>query len=506
MGVPKSSSMTRNKSARLLKNVLIGSLVSCRQSAWALASASLLSICLMVVCASPLRSDSKPQSAPQPDSQSAATPSQQVNALFSQGEERLAQKDFAAAEADFRQALQSDPSLALAHRELGVALWAQGHGEAAVNELSQAVRLDPRDARAHYILGQVAWALQQLTKSKRGHELTADNYKALALTETQKAVSLNPGDFNMLLDLAELSLDAGQKNQAQTEAEQAVRLAASANQRSLAHVALAHALFATDDEDRARAEYQKAIQEDSSNGEAYLGLGQLSLFQQKSSEALGYFEQAIHASPNMGAAYAAAAEILEKTHQPAEARAMLEKAVALDPEDWHSQYQLAVALMKAGETPRAKDLLTNIATQRPDFFPAREQLALMLLRQGNASGAIAQGQGLVAENSRAVEGHRVLALALWRERQTDESLAECAQALAADPRSTAMLALQALELWQEKRKNDARTALREAGRENPQIISPIVFCQLIVCSSQDAPLVDDFLRSNRWILAPPPSE
>jgi tetratricopeptide (TPR) repeat protein len=432
----------------------------------------------------------------------------EAGTLVQQGDGRLAQKNFAAAEAAFRRALAADPTLAEAHRGLGFALWEQGHPDAAWKELVLAARLEPDSATAHYALGKLAWFLYQHPGSQNGaaQTFTPNDFQALALNEVEKAVALDPRDFKMRLDLAEMDLAVGRDKQAQTEAEQAVPLAPSPVERSSAEVTMAQALASTGDEDRAEAECQKALQENPANGDAYLSLGQIRLAQRMPLEAEGYFRRALQVSPGLEPAYAALAELLAGAGEHAQAKTLLEKAVALDPQDWHSQYQLALLLMEGGESARAKDMLSRIVSQQEDFLPAREQLALLLLRQGDVDGALEQAQSLLARNPQAVEGHWVMALVMWRKRDMESSLAECAMALTVNPHSAAMLALQAIELWQQKRKRDAQRAFREAVQRDPSVASAANFCRLIACDSQDIPLVDEFLHKNRWVLNPPGAE
>jgi hypothetical protein len=112
---------------------------------------------------------------------------------------------------------------------------------------------------------------------------------------------------------------------------------------------------------------------------------------------------------------------------------------------------------------------------------------------------------MIAKSPQAAEGHRIMALALWRQRDDEASLAECALALSGDPDSTQMQALQAVELWQLDRKKEARRALVQAskGLANPaRLTTAEVFCRLILCDARDIAVVDDFLRKNRWALAP----
>jgi tetratricopeptide (TPR) repeat protein len=96
-----------------------------------------------------------------------------------------------------------------------------------------------------------------------------------------------------------------------------------------------------------------------------------------------------------------------------------------------------------------------------------------------------------------------MALVLWKQRDYEAALAECAQALAAEPESASMLALQALGLWQLKRKKEAQAAFVQAAKAQPQIASGEGFCRLIFCNEQDMSIVHEFLRKNRWVLAPP---
>lgn len=442
----------------------------------------------------------------QQQSEASATANAQI--LVEQGNDRLSHKDFAAAEAAFREAIAQDPTLAVAHRGLGLALWEQGNAEAAWKELRLAARLDPGSASAHYVLSQLAWFLYQHPPAQGGgiQGLSPGDYQALALSEAEKAAELDPRNFKMRLNLAELNLAVGRDKQAQSDAAKAIPLASTPVERSNGHVTLARALVSTDEEDAAEAEYKKALKDNPANGMAYLSLGQLRLFQRKPAEAASYFHRAIQVSPDLEPAYVALAELLQKAHDYAEARALFEKAVALNPQDWRARYQLAVLLMEGGQSARAKDMLTRIVAEQEDFLPAREQLALLLLRQGDLEGALAQAQTLIARDPQAEEGHRVMALVRWRERKLDSSLAECALALAANPHSASMLLLQSIELWQEKRKRDAQAAFRQAAQADPDVGSASTFCRLIACDSQDIPLVDEFLKKNRWILYPPGTE
>ncbi|HKT11030.1 MAG TPA: tetratricopeptide repeat protein [Terriglobia bacterium] len=469
------------------------------------ACAALVLACLWFSAAGPAAEQQPAGTAAPAQTAPKAAPSQQAIELVNQGNGLLEHNEFADAAGAFEKAIQIDPAFADAHRGLGIAMWRQGKFREAWQEMNRVARLEPDSARAHYELGRLAGHIAggQANSAAADTGLSAGDVRAIALGEVQKASSLAPRDFNMRLELSQMELNAGRKKDAQADALGAIPLASTAGERALAHVALAQAFASTGDEMRAEAEYQKAVQENPSSGAAYVGLGEISLFQQNTERAAQYFNEAVQHSPDFGPAYAALAQLYIQAHRPTEALGMLQKAVALDPDDWQSQFELGKLLMKAGDAAKARELFTKILAARPDFLEAGEQLALLRLRQGDVQGAVDQAQQLLASDPQAVEGHRVLALAYWRERQADNSLAECAQALAIDPHSTSMLALQSFVLWQTRLRKDARRVLREVARAHPDILSPVEFCRQIVCGSADAMLVSEFLHDNRWILEPP---
>jgi tetratricopeptide (TPR) repeat protein len=440
-----------------------------------------------------------------PQAAVSATTSQQAVEFLNQGNKLLNRKDYVGAEAAYQKVLQSYPNSAAAHRGLGVTLWQEGALARAWEEMQTVARLEPDSPRAHDELSQLAWALYTTDAGRSAGiaGLSREDFRSLALSEMQKAVELDSHDFNTRLQLSQLELGAGRTKQAQADALGAVSLARSPVERSRAQVALARASFATGDQVGAEGEYKKALAENAANGAAFLGLGQICLFQQNMAGAVKYFRQAIQVSPDLAAAYAELGKLYVQRHNRGEALAMFQKAVALDPGDWQSEYEIGKLLMEAGEAARAKELFSKIVAAQPDFLPAGEQLALMSLRRGDVQGAITEAQALAERDPQAAEGHRVLALAFWRDRQTESSLAECAQALAVDPHSTSMLALQSLELYATKRHAEARRVLRQVARIDPAILSPVTFCRQVVCGSEDIALVRTFLHDNRWILATP---
>ncbi len=289
-----------------------------------------------------------------------------VAEAVNKGFDLLARNDAAGAEAAFRQAIELQPELELAHRGLGLALRARGQGEAALRELEVATRLDPSDADAHYALAETAWGLsRQSSASASAQGKPSQDYRAMAADEYKKLAALRPQDASIRETLAELDLEAGRKEDALAEAQEAARVAPD---DAATHLALGHVYFAGAEEDKATAEFGKALKLNPKEGRAYLALGQIRFYQKRYAQAAENYQQAIQVSPNLAEAYAGMAQIYIQQGHSAGARGMLEKVVALDPQDWESQYQLAVLLNAAGEVASATELLEEGDAPAPGVF------------------------------------------------------------------------------------------------------------------------------------------
>jgi Tfp pilus assembly protein PilF len=424
--------------------------------------------------------------------------------LIQQGFELLDRSDAAGAEAAFRKAEDAHPEFAIVHTGLALALWARGKGNGAVREMTIASRLAPNDPDAHLQLARFAWTMSfqpELAKDSASRN-SPEDLQSLALGEMNKAASLRPGDVNIHLTLARAYLDIQQSKEAMFQAQEAVRLAPT---NPTAHVLLGQALLGEKEESEAEAEFKKALEINPNDGAVHLELGQLRALQRRFDDAQKEYRRATELSPNSGTAYAAWADLLINTGHESQARPLLEKAVALDPRDWQSQFHLATLLSQSGDTARATSLLESVSKAHPEFLPAREQLAFGLVRRGELDQAAAEAEALMGQNPQAPEGHHVMALVLWKRRDYDGSMAECALAEAGEQDATALLALESLELWQLERKKESRATFMRAAKNEPHLGTSEVFCRLIFCDARDIGPVDEFLRKNRWSIAPPVS-
>ncbi|MCJ7503735.1 MAG: tetratricopeptide repeat protein [Acidobacteriia bacterium] len=189
----------------------------------------------------------------------------QAAELVAQAFDLLGQHEPARAAEAFRKAIEVRPELADAHRGLGLALWVQGRGSAALQELRVATRLAPEDAEGHVALGRLAWALslQPELARDRTSRLGPGDYQELAITEMGRALALRPEAVEIRLNLADLYLNAGRPQEALPEASSAVRQAPASD---AAHVTLGRAYFAAREEDKAESEFKAALAIQPANG------------------------------------------------------------------------------------------------------------------------------------------------------------------------------------------------------------------------------------------------
>jgi serine/threonine protein kinase/Flp pilus assembly protein TadD len=133
--------------------------------------------------------------------------------------------------------------------------------------------------------------------------------------------------------------------------------------------------------EQAEAEYQRAIELDPSNGDAYRRLGQVYELNNRPDQALAAFEKAAEVDPNnfkvyqdLGAYYSARGDDREAVHQ-------LEKCVRLAPDEPDSHRVLGSAFQNLGRYPEAEHEL-RIAVGLAETPTSLGSLALALMYQG----------------------------------------------------------------------------------------------------------------------------
>ncbi|HSM83843.1 MAG TPA: tetratricopeptide repeat protein [Nodosilinea sp.] len=124
----------------------------------------------------------------------AVPPRLKLGAWINYGSLKKAQGDLEGAIALFEQAIEADPTLALAHYNLGTAHRARGYLDEAIAAYRQAIALDPHYPEAHQNLGVALFKLGQLPEALQAFRRAIEIYDTL---DPATATSLRRGVANL---------------------------------------------------------------------------------------------------------------------------------------------------------------------------------------------------------------------------------------------------------------------------------------------------------------------
>ncbi|HLJ45370.1 MAG TPA: tetratricopeptide repeat protein [Bryobacteraceae bacterium] len=261
-----------------------------------------------------------------------------------------------------------------------------GDNDNALKYAETAVKLDPRNGEYHRQLagvygdiGEKASLLKQFGLAKK------------CRAEIDAAVALNPKDVENLDAQVNYyrvapGIAGGDKNKAQTVAEEMVKINPSRGYLAEASIARAEK-----DDAKAAALYRKAVDADPRNYEALISL--TVYYMQESHKDLAQAERlandAIGANPDRISAYVLAVQILVKQNRSKEAPALLAKAEAAIPDNLVPYLAAGRALLEQGsDLQTAETYIRKYLTQTPEpgwppLAGAHWSLALLHEKRGD---------------------------------------------------------------------------------------------------------------------------
>ena len=322
-------------------------------------------------------------------------------------EKLLAARNYKAAEAAFRQILQTDPSSARAHGNLALALMKQGRIPEAIDEARLAAAFGPKQPEALYIYG--------LTLLAGGHPVDAAR-------ELEKVVRDRPAETAPLATLASAYASAGDERTAATYE----RLIALKADSPAIRVELAEYLWRSEKYDagnRVIADARKAFPQ---NADLALRQGRAFAYQDRAVDAV----EALESARTLGATDARTMELLascyERTDRRDSARTVLEAAVISYPDD--AALQADVGRLLLGED-RPADALPHL--EKASSLPSATADAAVDL--GRALEALGRLDEAEAAYRRAIRlsptlpgAHFALGRLLQRQGKKDEAQKELA--------------------------------------------------------------------------------
>jgi tetratricopeptide (TPR) repeat protein len=328
-----------------------------------------------------------------------------------------------------------------------------GKYQEAVIQFSNAIEIDPRFAEAHHQLARVYIKLKAPQQAYR---------------EFSTTVELDPGNADAQLQLATLLISVHKYDDAQKAAEMVI---AADPRNAPAHTVLGKKHAVLQDWPRAIREFQTAIELDPSQVENYAGLGLAYASTGRTSEAEATLQKATEVKPKSLDALLNLGRYYFSQHRLAEAETAMRAASEADPRSTLPRILLAKIYMEGGKLPDAERLcleLKSIAPDDPDGYGA---LASFYEATGQKEKAAAELRALMAAKPKdaAIKAH--LTSALIDLTRIEEAARLNQELLSANPGDPQALASKGRILIAQQKYAEAKTALDQAVRSDPQSVA-----------------------------------
>jgi len=283
------------------------------------------------------------------------------------------QGDEDASVSEFQAAIQSDPNLLEARRQLIAILMSRKEWSQAMEQCREVLKRDPNDAATRYSLAQA------LLRSHREEEGKKEMERVLALRNRAQEQQ----DAQALEDEGMRYLRAGQAREAVKPFRSALGLAPSAGN----HMYLGVALAGAGDVDTGIRELRTALDLEPGNARAHLNLGSVYLQEGQEPAARAEFEKALELDPWLAEAHNNLGSMLAKDQKFEDAAGHLQLAAELDPGYLEAVFNLGLALRNLNRIDDALKAFRRAAELAPDSPQAQFALGMTLRDKGDAAGA-----------------------------------------------------------------------------------------------------------------------
>ncbi len=251
------------------------------------------------------------------------------------GNIRTVQGDLPAAVAEYRAALELDPSFIIAHTNLGNVLRESGDAEGARSEFDAAARLDPKDVRAIEGYAELA--------------LGADDIDG-AVRHFTEAAALDPLNPHYFARAGQVLMDSGRGGEAEPMLARALEIDPG---YLPAFAFLAAGQLIREDYVAAEKTYRDAADYAPSDAGAQVAHGRILTILKRCDDALVRFDRAISLDADDVEARLQKAHCLQMLDRHAEALAILAEAERLDPGNANVHLSMADSLRDTGRKEEA---------------------------------------------------------------------------------------------------------------------------------------------------------
>jgi len=272
-----------------------------------------------------------------------------------------------------RQAIASDPSVALFHSNLAEMCRQQHRIEEAVAYGQQAILLDPTMASAYSNLGVALFDAKNYEAAQMAHEKAlainqkllqslnnlgsierARGNRGLAIDWYRKALNLNENFLEPLINLGAVLTEEDKAIEAIAPLHKALEVQSNSPE-ALCNLGLAY--FKLEDYDKAQSLLRRSLQLRPNYFEALLGLAKVLQELGQLSEALSLLKQAAMDFEVMPDVWCQLGSLYSEMAKDTLAKESFDKALSIDPGCVHALTGLANLSLESGEIAKAKDLL-----------------------------------------------------------------------------------------------------------------------------------------------------
>lgn len=344
---------------------------------------------------------------------------------------------------------QNPETAKLRYYENGNRFFAEKRYADAIVEYRNAVKQDASFGEARYRLGE-AYA----------HE----NRLREAFGEYVRAADVLPNNVDVQLKAGALLLIAGQFEDARTRADRALALDVGNVQ---AQILRANAIAGLKDLDGAVREIEEAIQLDPQQSTTYSNLGALELARGQNIQAEAAFKKAVETDPNSATAHLGLANFYWATGRRRDAEASMLRANKLDPANALASRALAAFYITSGQPERAEPYFQAIVQHATDGGPrvALADYYLVMKRPGDALQLLREA---TTDDQFFVDAKARIAAIEYGEGQREQAHRTIEEAIARRPESPVALLMKARFLLAEQKVEEALARAKAAVAVDPR--------------------------------------
>jgi len=294
---------------------------------------------------------------------------------------------------EYQRAIQLDPQLAAAHKNLGILEYQRAEYPAAQRALEVATRLAPADP--------VAWGFLGLTfaASKRPTE---------AIGPLRRSIALGPRDSATRLSLAATEADAGEREAARTDYR---LLVGDASLDAHSQGAVGIALLALDDPENAARQLSFVLEHQPANEDLELVLARALCAAQRPEQAVTTLKNTLPAAKDKATLFDCLGWIEQQNHHPTQAAEAYRNAILADPKRHEPYLELSWLYAEHRHFEEAETTLREGLRFVDATYPLKVQLGTVLVLAGHEQEAVPILEEAVASQPRNPLGYSTLIIA-----------------------------------------------------------------------------------------------